>query len=173
MILLALWQGVQLFRAKLHFFEISCLYDKQPNASPKQEQWLNVDMISSVLTQSSDTSGIALCYPSALKCTTALQKDLERLEKWTNGNLMMCSKVPHLGWSNPVQQYRQVGRKGPRALGGQVEHEAAVHLCRQQVEARGYSRLFAIFLLARLLWAHCVQLGDPPYKKGADTLGQG
>lgn len=91
-ILLALWQGVQLFRAKLRSFEIFYLYDKQPNISPKQEQRLNLDIIPSVLTQSSYANGIALCCGSALKCRTTIQKDLERLEKWADGNLMRFSK---------------------------------------------------------------------------------
>ncbi|KAK4812854.1 hypothetical protein QYF61_022580 [Mycteria americana] len=61
-----------------------------------------------------------------LECRAAVQKDLERLEKWADGNLMKFSKgkVLHLGWSNPMQQYRQVCREGPGGLGGQVKLNA-------------------------------------------------
>ena len=48
----------------------------------------------------------------------AIQRDLGRLEKWTNKNLMKFNKgkwkVPHLGRNSPMQQYR-LGPKGWKA----------------------------------------------------------
>lgn len=43
-----------------------------------------------------------------LECRAAIQKDIEKLEKWADGNLVEFSKgkVLHLGWSNPMHQYR-------------------------------------------------------------------
>lgn len=43
----------------------------------------------------------------------AIQKDLDRLEKWSDSNLMKFGKieckVPYLGRDNPVQLYYRLG----------------------------------------------------------------
>ena len=58
----------------------------------------------------------------------AIQRHLDRLETWLDGNLLKFSqgkcKVSHLGYNNPMQQDRQaltagrrLFRKGPGGLG--------------------------------------------------------
>lgn len=46
---------------------------------------------------------------SALKGSTAIQRDLGKLEKWFGRNIMKLSKskqqVPHLGRNNSIRQY--------------------------------------------------------------------
>ena len=73
---------------------------------------------------------------------TSIQRDLDRMEKWADRNLMKFNqekcKVLHLWRNDPVHQDvleatsagKQLCRKGPRSPGGlQVEHESAVCPC--------------------------------------------
>ena len=78
---------------------------------------------------------------SMLQGMAAIQRDLDKLEKWTDGNLMKLNKskckLLHLGWDNPMQQYRpwqtvqqKLCRKRSEGLGEQpVDHELTMCSC--------------------------------------------
>ena len=72
-----------------------------------------------ILSKSTDNTKLGRAGDTPYGCA-AIQKDLNRLQKWTDGNLMMFTKgkckVPHLQRNNPRCQYtvlagKQLGNK--------------------------------------------------------------
>ncbi|KAJ7399960.1 hypothetical protein BTVI_109719 [Pitangus sulphuratus] len=115
----------------------------------------------------------------------AIQKDLDKLENWVHGNLMMFSKtkwkVLHLGWGNPRCQYRlrdeQVEsssvKKGLKGAGGcEAGHEPAI--CAPSLESQ-LSGEVILPLYSGLVRPHlqcCIQLWDSQYRKDINLLEQ-
>ncbi|GAB0180562.1 hypothetical protein GRJ2_000521500 [Grus japonensis] len=78
-------------------------------------------------------------------CHAALQRDLDRLEKWANRNLMKFNKekckVLHQGRNNPRKQYMQMATQLESSLAekalevlvdSQIEHETATGPCSKE-----------------------------------------
>ncbi|KAK4811158.1 hypothetical protein QYF61_019789 [Mycteria americana] len=119
----------------------------------------------------------------------AIQRDLDRLEKWADRNLMKFNKgkcqVLPLGKNNPMHQYMlgatqlesSFAEKDLGGLGGhQVEHEPAMCHCSREGSRRSVasrSREMILPLYSALVRPHlesCVQFWAPQYRRDKDIL---
>lgn len=56
---------------------------------------------------------------------TAIQRDLDRVEKWANKNIMKFIKnMQKLGWNYPMQQYKLGGSSAEKRFGSPGRKQA-------------------------------------------------
>ncbi|KAK4832239.1 hypothetical protein QYF61_021153 [Mycteria americana] len=110
----------------------------------------------------------------------ALQRDLDRLDRWAKANCMRFNKakcrVLHLGHNNPMQCYswgRVAGKlpsgKGP---GGVAKAANSILACiRNSVASRTREVIIPLYsALVRLHLKYCVQVWAPRYKRDIEVL---
>jgi len=114
----------------------------------------------------------------------AIQRDLDKLEKWAHVNLMTFSedkcRLLHLGWGNPKYQYR-LGDEGLEDL-GVLDMSCHCTLTAQKascilgcIKRSMASRVRGVVLplcsaLVRPHLESCVQLWSPQHRKDMDLL---
>jgi len=127
----------------------------------------------------------------------AIQRDLDKLERWACVNLMRFNKakckVLHLGWGNPHYQYRLGGEgiessPAEKDLGVLVDEKLDVsHQCalagqkancilgctKRSVASRSREVILPLHsALVRPHLEYCIQLWSPQHKKDMDLLEQ-
>ncbi|GAB0191538.1 hypothetical protein GRJ2_001619100 [Grus japonensis] len=101
---------------------------------------------------------------NTLEGRDAIQRDLDRLERWAHANCMKFNKakckVLHVGWHNPKHDYR-LAQKANRVLG----------CIKRGVTSRSREVILPLYsALVRPHLEYCIQLWGPQYRRDIELL---